>query len=114
MTDPPRLLVSVTEIRRHPGTRIEVHRRIEAMDLAVGDASVPEGAEIELDGELESIHEGVVLTGSVEVPWVGACRRCLTDVAGVATVAVREVYETHPVDGETWPIESDHVDLGPH
>lgn len=113
MSGPPRLLVSVTEIRRHPGTRIDVHRTLEAESLAVGDASVPDGAEVELEGELESIHEGVVLTGSVEVPWVGACRRCLVDVAGVATVAVREVYETHPVEGDTWPIESDQVDVGP-
>lgn len=110
---PPRLVVSVTEIRRHPGTHVEVHRRLEADGLKLLDVSVPDGAEIDFDGDLESIHDGVVLTGTAEVPWVGGCRRCLRDVAGVATIDVREVYETRPVEGETWPLAGDEVDLGP-
>jgi uncharacterized protein len=107
------VLVSVTEIRRRPGSRLDVHRSIEAEGLTLTDVAVPDGAEVSLDGELESIHEGVVLTAVATVPWVGACRRCLRQVEGVATVDLREVYETHPVDGETWPLEHDHVDVGP-
>jgi uncharacterized protein len=110
---PPRALVSVTEIRRHLGSRAEVRRDIEAVGLALSDVRVPDGGAVTLRGEVESISEGVVLTGTVSVPWVGACRRCLTDVSGTATVDVREVYETHPVDGETWPLEHDHIDVGP-
>jgi len=33
-----------------------------------------------------AIAPGDELTGTVTVPWVGACRRCLTDVAGRAVV----------------------------
>lgn len=111
--EPPRLLVSVTEIRRRPGSRLPVERTLEAHGLTLTDVAVPEGAELELHGELESIHEGVVLTAEVSVPWEGSCRRCLQDVAGVATLDVREIFERHPVEGETWPLEQDHVDLGP-
>jgi uncharacterized metal-binding protein YceD (DUF177 family) len=31
----------------------------------------------------------------------------------VAELEIREVYETKPTDGETWPLVHDHVDLGP-
>ncbi len=110
---PPREIISVTEIRRHLGSRLPVDRTIEAVGLGLSDVKVPDGAEITLTGEVESISEGVVLTGSIAVPWEGECRRCLNPVTGTATVDVREVWETHPVDGETWPLEQDHIDVGP-
>jgi uncharacterized protein len=110
---PPQLLVSVTEIRRRPGSRQPVQRTLVAEGLGLSDVAVPDGSEIAFEGELESIHEGVVLTGHATVPWVGACRRCLKPIAGDATIDIREVYATKPIDGETWPLEHDHVDLGP-
>lgn len=111
----PRLRVSVTEIRRHLGSRIPVHGSMIAEGLALSDVGVgvPDGAEVTFGGELESISEGVVLTGTATVPWSGDCRRCLTPVEGVATVDVREIYEVRPTDGETWPLVNDEVDLGP-
>jgi uncharacterized protein len=112
---PPRLIVSVTEIRRRLGSRLDIARTLPArgLGLALSDVSVPDDAEIVLAGEAESISNGVVLTGTVTVPWVGMCRRCLQDVDGTAEVDVREVYEHHPVEGETWPLEGDHIDVGP-
>lgn len=110
---PPRLLVSVTEIRRRLGSRLAIEQQLVAEGLALSDVSVVDGAAILLAAELESISEGVVLTGSVRVPWVGSCRRCLQDVSGVASVDVREIYESRPVEGETWPLVGDQIDVGP-
>lgn len=110
---PPQLLVSVTEIRRRPGSRLEVHQQLEAHAMGLPDVHVPDGGSVTFDGELESIHEGVVLTGVATVPWTGECRRCLRTIEGSASIEVREVYETKPTEGETWPLEHDHVDLGP-
>lgn len=110
-----RLRVSVTEIRRHLGSRIPVHGSVVAEGLTLPDVGVgvTDGTEVTFDGELESISEGVVLTGEATVPWVGECRRCLTDVDGVSSVDMREIYEVHPTDGETWALVNDEVDLGP-
>lgn len=110
---PPRLAVSVAEVRRHLGSRLPIRLALMAKGLTVGDAAVVEGAEVVVDGELESIPDGVVLTGEVSVPWTGVCRRCLSTIAGTASVDVREVYEIHPTEGETWPLTNDQVDLGP-
>lgn len=110
---PPAVLISVHDLRRRPGSRMDVHRTLVAEGLGLTDVRVPDGSEITFDGELESVHEGVVLTGAAEVPWAGECRRCLKDLTGTARIEIREVYETKPTDGETWPLDHDHVDLGP-
>lgn len=115
MGDPhaPHLLVSVTEIRKRLGSRLAVSRQLVADGLSMTDVAVPDGAEVAFVGEAESIENGVVLTGTVLVPWEGSCRRCLDPVAGTAELAIREVYEARPVEGETWPLEGDHIDIGP-
>lgn len=105
--------ISVADIRRRPGSRMPVSRTVVADGLALTDVAVPDGSSISFTGELESVHEGVVLTGAADVPWTGTCRRCLKDLHGTAHIDIREVYETKPTDGETWPLEHDHVDLGP-
>ena len=110
---PPRLVVSVTEIRRRLGSRMDVVRSLESQGMGLSDVSVPDGAEIAFTGEAESIENGVVLTGTAVVPWTGSCRRCLEPVSGVAELPIREIYEHVPVDGETWPLEGDHIDVGP-
>lgn len=110
---PPKVLISVTEIRRHLGSRADVRCELEAEGLGLSDVRVVDGADLVLAGEVESISEGVVLTGSVSVPWTGSCRRCLGGVTGVASVDLREVYETDPVAGETWPLVNDQIDVGP-
>ncbi len=110
---PPALLVSVTEIRRRLGSRLDVARDLEAHGLGLSDVRVPDGSSIAFVGEAESIEHGVVLTGTATVPWEGECRRCLGPVEGVAELPIREIYEHVPVDGETWPLVGDHIDLGP-
>jgi uncharacterized protein len=107
------LRVGVTELRRRPGTQREVHVSTPLAGLATSAAHVPEGAEVAVDGTLESIEGAVTISGTVTAPWVGECRRCLDPVDGTLEVAVSEVFEAKPVEGETYPIEGDDVDLEP-
>ncbi len=108
------LRVGITELRRRPGTQRDVVVRTAIPGLAVSSAHVPDDAELDVDLTLESV-EGTAVTarGTVGVPWVAECRRCLGEMSGTVVVAVREVYELHPTDGETYPIEVDEVDLEP-
>jgi len=112
-THQPRQLISVTEIRRRLGSRAPVNTAIEAAGLALSDSEVPDGAPVVITGEVESISDGVVLTGVVGVDWRGQCRRCLGPVTGRAEVEVREIWELNPTEGETWPLDHDHIDVGP-
>jgi uncharacterized protein len=110
---PPKLIEHVAELRRHLGARRPVHRELEPDGLGLSTARVADGAVVAFDGTLESISDGVVVSGVLRVPWVGECRRCLGEASGVSEVDVREIFETHPTDGETFPLDGDHLDLGP-
>jgi uncharacterized protein len=107
------LRVGVTEIRRRLGSKRQIQLATPLPDLAITSARVPDGAEIAVDGVLESIENGVTFSGVVLVPWVGECRRCLEEVHGTVQVEVSEVFEVSPTEGETYPIEGDDVDLEP-
>ena len=107
------LRVGVMELRRRPGTQREVKVATPLPGLAITSAHVPEGAEVVVDGTLEAIEGAVTLSGKVTAPWTGECRRCLDPVVGTLEVALSEVFEPHPTDGETYPLEGDEVDLEP-
>jgi uncharacterized protein len=107
------LRIGVMELRRRPGTQREVNVATPLPGLAITSAQVPDGADVVVDGTLEAIEGGVTIIGSVTAPWEAECRRCLDPVTGVLEVALSEVFEPHPTDGETYPIEDDEVDLEP-
>ena len=102
------------ELRRRPGTQRDVHVATPLPGLQITGARVPDDAELQVDALLESI-EGAAVTvhGTVTVPWTAECRRCLDEIAGEVTVDLSEVFEVHPVEGETYPIDGDEVDLEP-
>jgi uncharacterized protein len=109
----PVLRVGVMELRRRPGTQRDVVVSTPLAGLAITGAHVPDDAPLEVDATLESIDGAVTVTGTVRVHWSAECRRCLDPVTGTATVDLREVFEVQPIDGETYPIEGDEVDLEP-
>jgi uncharacterized protein len=106
----------VADIRRHPGSRLEVERVVRGRDLgtlAVLDTTVPPDADITVDLVLESISDGIVATGRIEAPYEATCRRCLGTVEGSVRQEVREIFARDPVEGETYPLGQDEVDLEP-
>jgi uncharacterized protein len=107
------LLVGIGDLRRQPGTRSRYHRQLIVPGLEITSAHVPEGAEIDVDLELEALSNGLVATGTITVPWLGECRRCLAPVESETSVEVREIFEPRPVDGETYKMSEDAVDLEP-
>lgn len=107
------LLIGVMELRRRPGTQREVQVAAPMPGLAITTARVPDAADVVVEGTLEAIEGAVTLTGTVTAPWIGECRRCLEPVEGTIEVVLSEVFEPHPVDGETYPIVGDEVDLAP-
>ncbi|MEU7019770.1 DUF177 domain-containing protein [Streptomyces sp. NPDC046203] len=70
------------ELGRRPGAMLRVSRTIEApSDLGVeGVIGVPEGAPVEIELRLESVMEGVLVTGTARATAEGECVRCLEPV----------------------------------
>ena len=87
------LVLDVRELGRRPGSMRSVRRTVPApADLGVELARVPAGATVELDLRLESVVEGVLVSGTVTAPVAGECARCLGPVADAVTVAVQELF----------------------
>ncbi len=101
------------ELGRRPGSLREYRRRVPApAGLGLEIIGVPEGAPLELDVRLESVAEGVLITGSVSGPLAGQCGRCLDPVTDEIDVDVCELFAyAHSVtDQTTEPDEVHRVD----
>lgn len=73
------LVFDTRELSRRPGSMLEMRRTVPAPD-DLGDIDVigiPPGQPIELELRLESVAEGVLVTGSAHATATGACVRCL-------------------------------------
>jgi uncharacterized protein len=110
----------VREVGRQAGSLREYRRSVPApAGLGLDLIGVPEGAPLVLELRLESVTEGVLVTGTVEAPLTGQCGRCLEPVSdelavdvcelfayeGSATDETTELDEVHRVDGELIDVE---------
>ncbi|MBJ7904686.1 MULTISPECIES: YceD family protein [unclassified Streptomyces] len=76
------LVIDTHELGRRPGAMQRLTREVDApRDLGIeGVIGVPEGAPLELDLRLESVMEGVLVTGTARASAKGECVRCLEPV----------------------------------
>ncbi|GAB3157934.1 hypothetical protein GCM10027290_60120 [Micromonospora sonneratiae] len=89
-------------------------------DLGLELIGVPEGAELSLDLRLESVSEGVLVSGTVAGPVEGECGRCLRPISDSLVVRIQELYayensttdETADED-EVGRMQGDLIDLEP-
>jgi uncharacterized protein len=80
-----------------------------------GESEVPPGGLARFDGELESIPQGIVASGTVTSSWIGVCRRCAIAVGGEISAFVRERFMegVGPDDEEAYVLDGDFLDLRP-
>jgi uncharacterized protein len=109
------LRLNARELLRQPGLRKHVQVDLPASELGVDDDRIT--GDVAIDLLATSNIDGIVVAGTITMPWRAACRRCLTDVVGTTTVEVDEVYQD-PTDlvvgaDDAFPIEGDQIDLVP-
>ncbi|HMC38403.1 MAG TPA: DUF177 domain-containing protein [Acidimicrobiales bacterium] len=111
--------VPITAIRRSIGNRQHEVRRGRIGGLKVADSQVLDDSEVEADVHLDSVDGGIEVSGLIDAPWVGECRRCLKPVGGELRAEVRELYRPRPPgeppdqDEETYPLRGELLDLRP-
>lgn len=106
-------LVLVPDLMNRPGARRRVSVQGPVGGTKTGTSAVPDGAVVSVEGLLEWVQDGVLFTGSVASPWVGECRRCLQKVNGRLKADVRELFELHPSDVDSYAVRHESVDLEP-
>ncbi|WRH25134.1 DUF177 domain-containing protein [Arthrobacter sp. JZ12] len=115
------MVFSVRDLGRSPGSMRTVEEHVPApKDFGVALIGVQEGSDMELDLRFEAVHEGILVSGTVDVEVSGECGRCLDPIAYGSSVDVQELFyydapelaEDEEEDVQRM-VENDSVDLEP-
>jgi uncharacterized protein len=112
MSAPNALRVSVTDLRL-PGASRDVDVSAPVPGLRTDAVEVPGNEPVHGHLHLERVSDGVVARGEIDARWQGLCSRCLAPVSGETSVHVDELFEEDPVEGETYRLDHDQLDLEP-
>lgn len=115
------LVLDTRDLPRRPGAMRAIQRTVHApSNLGLELIGVPEGADLTLDLRLESVSEGVLVSGTVSGPVEGECGRCLRPITDSVTVSVQELYayehsatEETTEEDEVGRLQGDLLDLEP-
>jgi uncharacterized protein len=106
--------VPVYDLMHRPG-----EMREKRLDVVVpetfGNAviAVREGSALTVDVRLESLHDGILVSGEVDATAEGECVRCLIDVSIPVEVEFTELFAYSFDEAFDYTVHDDHVDLEP-
>ncbi|MEU8350482.1 MULTISPECIES: DUF177 domain-containing protein [Streptomyces] len=96
------LVFDTHELGRRPGAMQRLSRTVDApADLGIEVIGVPRGATVELDLRLESVMEGVLVTGTARAPLTGECVRCLEPLERELEADFQEMFSYPDADSRT-------------
>jgi uncharacterized protein len=105
------LLINAAELLRRPGKEKDVRVTLTAAELGIDDPRIAAEAPVTIAAHLESLSDGIVVTGTAEAPWHDICRRCLDDIDETAVAELHELYQHHVTVDDAFPIVGEQIDL---
>ena len=104
--------IDVHDLLENPGSArtVEVHEPVEGLQTDL--ARVPDGAPIDGELLLESVVEGILVSGRIGGSVSYTCARCLVEFEGDFEVGVSELFAREPdPDADQYPLpEGDAID----
>lgn len=115
------LVLDTRSLPRSPGAMRAVQRMVPVPDgLGLELIRVPAGESIALTLRMESVSEGVLVSGRARAPLTGECGRCLREINNTLDVEFQELYAyAHSTTDETTDedevgrMQGDLIDLEP-
>ncbi|SDJ27645.1 uncharacterized protein SAMN05444157_2596 [Frankineae bacterium MT45] len=115
------LVLDTRDLGRRPGAMLPLQRRVPApAGLALDLVGVAEGAILTLDLQMQSVTEGVLITGTVSAPIQGECGRCLEAIDDELAVEICEMFaypesttDDTSEEDEVYRVVDDLLDLEP-
>lgn len=111
------LAVAIHDLTRRPGNSRTLDLDVPSpADMGTEVLGVPEGRTMHLHLTLESVSDGILVSGAVVVPLEGECVRCLEPLRTEHEVEVAELYlypealERAVADGDEEALEMLHTD----
>jgi uncharacterized protein len=104
----------VRDLVRHPGEMRERQLEITVPEhLGEGMVAVREGSHLDVDLKLESLHEGILASGTVVGQADGECARCLAPVSLPVRVEFAELFGYPADEPFDHQLDGDLLDLEP-
>ncbi|QLY29941.1 YceD family protein [Nocardia huaxiensis] len=114
-------VLDTRSLGRAPGSMRELHRtHTTDGKLGLEMVGIPAGAQVEMDLVLQSVSEGVLVTGTVSAPIEGECSRCLESFSDEIDLQITELFaypdsatEQTTEEDEIHRLVDDMIDLEP-
>ena len=104
--------IPVHDLMHKPGHMREVETKIILPEkLGEGLAQVPKGAEIDLELRLESVHEGIYVSGRLRTVADAQCSRCLEPMSVPIQVDIQELFAYSLEVEDDLVIQDEQIDL---
>ena len=104
-------VLDTREIGRRAGEMKELSFSVAApADLGLAMIAVPTGSDIDFELRLESVMDGVLVTGTALVSVAGECSRCLEQIAFDMEVDLQELFEYPATDSKGRQMKESETD----
>jgi uncharacterized protein len=113
------LVVNIARLGRRPGSMFAMHETVASpARIGLEMIGIASGAPLDLDLRVESVSEGVLVSGTLSAPITGECSRCLTPFTEGIDVDLTELFaypdsltEATTDEDEVGRVVNDYVDL---
>ncbi|HEY4793007.1 MAG TPA: DUF177 domain-containing protein [Mycobacterium sp.] len=113
------LVVNIARLGRRPGSMFAMHETVASpARIGLEMIGIASGAPLDLDLRVESVSEGVLVSGTLSAPIAGECSRCLTPFTERIDVDLTELFaypdsltEATTDEDEVGRVVNDFVDL---
>lgn len=104
--------LDIRDLSRRAGESKEFSLAVVAPE-AFGNAviGVPVGGEVQIDGRVESLHDGVLVTAEVDTSAEGECVRCLIPVTRTVQVDFQELFAYPGTSDFDYELRGETLDL---
>jgi uncharacterized protein len=103
------LVINISRLGRRPGSMMTFSETVPSPSrIGLDLIGIDEGAPLTLDLRIESVSEGVLVSGTVSAPTAGECARCLTPITGDVEISLTELF-AYPDSATDETTESDEI-----
>jgi uncharacterized protein len=87
------LVINISRLGRRPGSMLTLTETVSSPSrIGLDLIAIEEGAPLTMDLRIESVSEGVLVTGTVSAPTSADCVRCLTPATGDVEIDLPELF----------------------
>jgi uncharacterized protein len=103
------LVINISRLGRRPGSMMTFAETVASPSrIGLDLIGIDQGAPLTLDLRIESVSEGVLVSGTVSAPTAGECARCLTPITGDVEIYLTELF-AYPDSATDETTESDEI-----